>query len=62
MLFLKTLLITISPYRAQLKNWKNYLNLIGEKKDEERMRILFERCLIACAFYEGFWLKVRTEW
>jgi len=43
--------------RAQLKNWKNYLNLIGEKKDEERMRILFERCLIACAFYEGFWLK-----
>lgn len=43
--------------RAQLKNWKNYLNIIMEKQDEARIMILFERCLIACAFYEGFWLK-----
>lgn len=43
--------------RAQLKNWKNYLNLVIEKKDTPRTIILFERCLIACAFYEGFWIK-----
>jgi len=43
--------------RVQLKNWKNYLNVVIEKKDVLRTITLFERCLIACAFYEGFWIK-----
>lgn len=28
--------------------------------DDHRVRILFERCLIACALYEEFWTRVRT--
>lgn len=27
--------------------------------DDTRVRILFERCLIACALYEEFWTRVR---
>ena len=26
---------------------------------DRRIRVLFERCLIACALYEEFWTKVR---
>ena len=26
-------------------------------KDDELIEVLFERCLIACALYEEFWLK-----
>ncbi|XP_063235387.1 pre-mRNA-processing factor 39 isoform X2 [Bacillus rossius redtenbacheri] len=43
--------------RCQLKNWKEYLDFEIEKGDKERIVILFERCLIACALYEEFWLK-----
>jgi len=58
--------------RGQLKNWKEYLDheikLLGERRekaskgedvdvDVNRIEILFERCLIACALYEEFWLK-----
>lgn len=28
-------------------------------QDDHRVRILFERCLIACALYEEFWSRVR---
>lgn len=28
-------------------------------QDDHRVRILFERCLIACALYEEFWTRVR---
>ncbi|XP_030238430.1 pre-mRNA-processing factor 39 isoform X1 [Drosophila navojoa] len=44
--------------RAQLKNWKDYLDFEIEKGDRERILVLFERCLIACALYEEFWLKM----
>lgn len=29
-------------------------------QDDHRVRILFERCLIACALYEEFWTRVRA--
>lgn len=29
-------------------------------QDDQRVRILFERCLIACALYEEFWTRVRA--
>lgn len=29
--------------------------------DDHRVRILFERCLIACALYEEFWTRVRQK-
>ncbi|XP_034484806.1 pre-mRNA-processing factor 39 isoform X2 [Drosophila innubila] len=44
--------------RAQLKNWKDYLDFEIEKGDRERILVLFERCLIACALYDDFWLKM----
>ncbi|XP_026840013.1 pre-mRNA-processing factor 39 [Drosophila persimilis] len=44
--------------RAQLKNWKEYLDFEIEKGDRERVVVLFERCLIACALYDEFWLKM----
>ncbi|XP_075223787.1 pre-mRNA-processing factor 39-like isoform X3 [Lycorma delicatula] len=43
--------------RCQLKNWKEYLDFEIEQGDKERIIILFERCLIACALYEDFWIR-----
>lgn len=44
--------------RIQLKNWKEYLDFEIEQSDGKRILVLFERCLIACALYEEFWLKL----
>ncbi|CAG9769827.1 unnamed protein product [Ceutorhynchus assimilis] len=43
--------------RCQLKNWEDYLDYEIQQGDTQRIIVLFERCLIACALYEGFWLK-----
>ncbi|XP_071038193.1 pre-mRNA-processing factor 39 isoform X2 [Parasteatoda tepidariorum] len=43
--------------RAQLKNWKDYLDYEIENGTHESIVILFERCMIACALYEDMWLK-----
>jgi len=53
--------------RSQLKNWNDYLaSEIKKSSDDKekggegcdsRVEILFERCLIACALYEEFWIK-----
>lgn len=44
--------------RCQLKNWKEYLDFEIEQGDHTRILVLFERCLIACALYDDFWLKL----
>lgn len=43
--------------RSQLKNWKDYLDFEIEYGSHERVVVLFERCMIATALYEDFWLK-----
>ncbi|XP_064621986.1 pre-mRNA-processing factor 39-like [Lineus longissimus] len=43
--------------RAQLKNWREYLDFEMENGTHERVVVLFERCMIACALYEDFWMK-----
>lgn len=43
--------------KAQITNWKEYLDFEIENGDFDRIIILFERCLIACALYEEMWLK-----
>ncbi|VDN05248.1 unnamed protein product [Thelazia callipaeda] len=43
--------------RAQLRNWRAYLDFEIECGDVARIIILFERCLIACALYEEMWIK-----
>lgn len=40
-----------------MKNWQEYLDFEIEQGDQIRIVVLFERCLIACALYEEFWLK-----
>ena len=37
--------------------WKEYLDYEIARGDEKRILILFERCLIACALYEEYWIK-----
>lgn len=44
--------------RCQLKNWKEYLDYEIEQGDLKRILVLFERCLIACALYDDFWMKL----
>jgi pre-mRNA-processing factor 39 len=43
--------------KNQLKNWRDYLDWEIENGPHERVVVLFERCMIACALYEEFWLK-----
>lgn len=47
--------------RCQLKNWQDYLEYEIEQGDRVRIVVLFERCLVACALYEEFWLKVSSR-
>jgi len=44
--------------KSQLKNWREYLKFEMENGSEKRVGVLFERCVIACALYEEFWMKV----
>lgn len=43
--------------RVQLNTWREYIDFEIAGGEEERIVILFERCLIACALYEEFWVK-----
>lgn len=43
--------------KTQLNNWREYLDFEIENGTPERAVVLFERCLIACALYEDFWIK-----
>ncbi|XP_023147789.2 pre-mRNA-processing factor 39 isoform X1 [Amphiprion ocellaris] len=43
--------------KPQLNNWKEYLDFEIDNGTPERVVVLFERCLIACALYEEFWIK-----
>ncbi|XP_054845930.1 pre-mRNA-processing factor 39-like isoform X2 [Eublepharis macularius] len=43
--------------RAQLRNWRDYLDFEIASGLHERTIVLFERCVIACALYEEFWVK-----
>ncbi|XP_005102551.2 pre-mRNA-processing factor 39 isoform X2 [Aplysia californica] len=43
--------------RGQLKNWREYLDFEIAQNVHNRIVVLFERSLIACALYEDFWMK-----
>jgi len=45
--------------RSQLKNWRTYIDFEAKEGDHERVVVLYERCLIACALYEDMWIRVR---
>jgi pre-mRNA-processing factor 39 len=42
---------------AELDNWRKYLDYEEKQGDFSRTCFLYERCLIACALYEEFWLR-----
>lgn len=44
--------------KTQLNNWREYLDFEIENGSLERVVVLFERCLVACALYEDLWIKV----
>ena len=44
--------------KSQLSAWRTYLDYEVKQGEDARIRVLFERCLIACAFYEEFWMRV----
>ena len=53
--------------RGQLKNWQDYLDFMKvemakEEGDLTEVEIIYERCLIACALYEEFWLDYVNWW
>lgn len=43
--------------KCQIDNWKNYIAFEKEVKNHHRIIVVYERCLIACALYEDFWLS-----
>ena len=47
--------------RAQLRNWREYLDFEIAEGNQQRILILFERCMVACALYEDFWIKVNAR-
>ncbi|VVC39816.1 Tetratricopeptide-like helical domain,HAT (Half-A-TPR) repeat [Cinara cedri] len=43
--------------KCQIDNWKNYIAFEKEARNHNRIIVVYERCLIACALYEDFWLS-----
>lgn len=44
--------------KSQIKNWKDYLEYEIQQGNHKRIVFLFERCIVVCALYESFWVKV----
>jgi pre-mRNA-processing factor 39 len=42
---------------TELENWRRYLDFEENQGDFQRTSFLYERCLIACALYDEFWLR-----
>lgn len=42
---------------AELDNWRKYLEYEEKQGNFERTSFLYERCLVACALYDEFWLR-----
>ncbi|KAI8636817.1 hypothetical protein BD408DRAFT_454442 [Parasitella parasitica] len=43
--------------KPQLTNWSKYLDFEESQNNPDRIRALYERCLVPCAQYEEFWLR-----
>ncbi|XP_063293564.1 pre-mRNA-processing factor 39-like [Pelobates fuscus] len=44
-------------YHSELQNWRKYLEFEISEGHHNRIVTLYERCLVACAHYEEFWLS-----
>ncbi|KAF2877825.1 hypothetical protein BDV95DRAFT_624512 [Massariosphaeria phaeospora] len=55
---LKRPYFTVTEMEAdELAAWRNYLDWEEKRGDFQRTRFLYERCLVACALYDEFWLR-----
>ncbi|CEP08659.1 hypothetical protein [Parasitella parasitica] len=43
--------------KPQLENWSKYLDFEESQNNHDRIRALYERCLVPCAQYEDLWLR-----
>lgn len=43
--------------QEELDNWKKYLDAEEQEGDYERVKFLYERCLVTAANYEEFWFR-----
>lgn len=43
--------------KSQLSAWRSYIEYETKQGREARIKVLYERCLIACALYEEFWMR-----
>lgn len=43
--------------KGEILNWHNYLTWEEGHGNYEQIAFLYERCLVACALYEEFWLR-----
>lgn len=42
---------------SQLVNWRKYLDFEEAQNDYKRTSFLYERCVVAAAYYDEFWLR-----
>jgi pre-mRNA-processing factor 39 len=42
---------------AEVSNWRKYLDFEESEGDIQRIKFLYERCLVTCAFHEEFWFR-----
>ncbi|XP_026417618.1 pre-mRNA-processing factor 39-like [Papaver somniferum] len=45
------------PDESELAAWRKYLDFIETEGDFEKVILLYERCLVACANYPEFWIR-----
>jgi pre-mRNA-processing factor 39 len=41
----------------QLENWRKYLDYEEKEKNEEKIEMLYERCVVPCCYYAEFWIR-----
>ncbi|CAG9329093.1 unnamed protein product [Blepharisma stoltei] len=41
----------------QIHNWRRYLEFEENEGDDDRIRLLYERCIVAACYYSEFWIR-----
>lgn len=42
---------------SEKKAWDEYLDYQESQGDDKQTKVLYERCLVPCALYKGFWMR-----
>lgn len=41
----------------QIQNWRRYLEFEETEGNTDRIRLLYERCIVPCSYYAEFWIR-----